>query len=114
MAANSGEQKYLIPKRLSKKTVIAEGIGPKELGIVSIGILIGIILYYVSDAIFHNFFISLLLLIIPMIAVVILVSPDMYKENAIVKIKRRNKFNSSKKIYYFCRKEEYDRCKGER
>lgn len=97
------EKRYIIPKRLIKKSTIFEGIGLKELAILILGIIVGLLLFFVFGIFMDNLVFKIIFLLIPIIIAWLLVMPLQYGENLIVLYNRRKKYNSEQKIYYYVR-----------
>lgn len=98
----NNEIRYIIPRRLVKNSTIFEGIGLKEVGIVGIGILIGLLLFGIF-AFIGNFLLQTVFLLIPIGVTVALVVPLSYGENLIIMLKRRKQFKKNQQVFYYIR-----------
>lgn len=97
---NDKNDDYLIPKRLVRQSTIAPGIGPKELGILSAGLLFSILLWFLLGNV--NVLIRILIVIIPFAFTWLIVQPGSYNENKItVFIRLMNYKKSTQKFFYY-------------
>ena len=95
--------RYIIPKRLVKNSTIFEGIGLKEVGVVAVGVVLGIVLFFVSGAFISNLILKMIFLLIPIGITIGLVIPLNYGENSIVMMKRGKVYNKSQQVFYYVR-----------
>ena len=96
------EEKYLIPKRLAKQNTLFEGVGPKEIGFILLGVMVSIILFLPIKAIV-NVWVALLVAFIPTGGSVMLIWPMSYKENLIIKGKRFFDYQKQQKRFFYYR-----------
>lgn len=91
----------IVPKRLIKKDEIMPGIGLKEIGIASIGIVGAVAVFMIFSflpAPLRLFFTALV-----GFSGVVIIIPLSYDENAIVLFKRYKKYKARDKTFYYKR-----------
>jgi len=94
---------YVVPKRLAKNTEIFDGIGLKEVGVMSAFFGVGLAVFFLLMIFNLNFLIRLAIMIIITMIGFGLIYPLKYKENVILLSRRFLKYSKQQNIFFFYR-----------
>ncbi len=100
---NNRTNTYLIPRRMLKKSTIFDGIGGREVIMLGISAVVGIIFYSIGSSAGLNIIINIIFLLIPILAMYFFVAPQQYNESVMIMLKRFIEFKKSQSLYYYKR-----------
>jgi hypothetical protein len=101
--ASIGRNTYLIPRRMLKKSTIFDGIGGREVILLGISAVIGIILYSIGSSSGLNIIINIIMFLLPILIMYFFVAPRQYNESLLVITKRYMEFRRSRLLYFYKR-----------
>ncbi|WP_019123864.1 PrgI family protein [Brevibacillus massiliensis] len=93
---------YLIPKNVKARFEFRDGFGWKELGMMLVGAVVGVVLFLLSGLLIDSLVSRVLILLVPIAGAFLLIQPHpATKLSVLITLRMIYRFRQSKKLYLY-------------